>query len=508
MFLTPRVDNRRLEGNGPRPLCFSRHLRPGECGAKIKAGIDMDTQGQARVRRIRSSSPFGALAISALVWGLSACGGKSSGNNNPVPTISSLSPDHATAGGSNFNLTVNGSNFISSSVVNWNNSAKQTTFVNSGQLTASISAGDIAAVGNVQVSVFNPAPGGGTSSSLTFSITGAVPITVLNLSTVDLVYDAVNPNHWIYASVPANAAPGSGSANTITAIDPLAGQVLQTPSPVSVPNNGDPSRLALSDNGQFLYFGLNQAPSVRRLRNLSSGTPELDPLIISLGSDTLRVETLQVLQGTPNSIAVARKLSNPSPGTPRNAGVAAFDADTGMRSTTTDAEVSPNVIQLCTTPSVLFGLNVGDGVPTAHGFYMLNVDASGVSVASASSSLSGNDISLGVTPIGGERIFSTSGQVLDPSSLTIVHTFPVTGLVKADTALVRVFYLTQNPPPSNTTWTIRAFNIDSFAPTGTMDIPGVNGNPGSLIRWGTNGLAFRTDSNQVFLITSSLVAGP
>src|SRR5262249_55240089 len=151
------------------------------------------TQGQARVRRIRSSSPFGALAISALVWGLSACGGEN-GSNNPLPPISNLSPDHATAGGSNFNLTVDGSNFLSSSVVNWNNSAKQTTFVNSGQLTASISAGDIAAVGNVQVSVFNPAPGGGTSSSLTFSITSAVPITVLNLSTVDLVYDAVNPN--------------------------------------------------------------------------------------------------------------------------------------------------------------------------------------------------------------------------------------------------------------------------------------------------------------------------
>src|SRR5262249_44319507 len=185
---------------------------------------------------------------------------------------------------------------------------------------------------------------------------------------------------------------------------------------------------------------------------------------------------------------------------------AVFDADTGMRPITTDAQRSPNVIILCSAPARLFGLNVRDGAPEVYGFYLLDVDATGVS-ANPPSPLSGDDISLGVTP-SGERIFSTSGQVLNVADQTIVHTFPVTGLVKADTTLGRVFYLTQNPPPSNTTWTIHAFNTDSFAPTGTMDIPGVNGNPSSLIRWGTNGLAFRTDSNQVFLVTSSLVSGP
>jgi len=476
----------------------------GSAEAKIKAGVDMETNEQARVRRIHSSSHYAALAILALVWGLSACGSKSGGsNNNPVPTISSLSPDHATVGGSAFILTVNGHDFISSSIVNWNNSARQTTFVNSGQLTASIGQGDIAAVGNAQVSVFNPSPGGGTSSSLMFSIAASAcagPITVLNLSTADLVYDGVNPNRRIYASVPANAT--SGSANTITAIDPVGCQVLQTPSPVSVPDNADPGRLVLSNDGQFLYFGLNQAPSVRRLKNLSSGTPALDDLIISLGSDNLRVETLLVLQGTPNSIAVARK----SPGTPRNAGVAVFDAAT-MRPTTTEAGRSPNVIQLCTAASVLFGLNVGDGATEVHGFYEMNVDASGVSVFGTPIPLSGDDFSLGVDALH-ERIFSTSGQVLDVAEQMVVETLPVTGLVKADSVLGRVFYLTQNLPLPNTTWTIHAFNIDGFAQTGTMDIPGVNGNPSSLIRWGTNGLAFRTDSHQVFLITSSLVGGP
>jgi hypothetical protein len=178
-----------------------------------------------------------------------------------------------------------------------------------------------------------------------------------------------------------------------------------------------------------------------------------------------------------------------------------------MRPTTTDAGRSPNVIQYCTLASVLFGLNVGDGAAEDHGFSELTIDASGVSLLGTPIPLSGDDFSLGVDALH-ERIFSTSGQVLDVAEQMVVQTLPVTGLVKADSALGKVFYLTQNPPPSNTTWTIHAFNIDGFAQTGTMDIPGVNGNPSSLIRWGTNGLAFRTDSNQVFLITSSLVAGP
>jgi len=462
----------------------------------------MKIQGQARTERKHSSSQYAALAILALVCCLSACGGSSS-NNNPVPTISSLSPDHATFGGPGFTLTVNGSDFVSHSVVNWNGSARQTTFVNSGQLTASISAGDIAAAGNAQVTVSSPSPGGGTSSALVFAIIGAGPtINILSLSTADLLYDSIGtPNNWIYASVPANAA--HGSAHTITAINPAAGTVL--PSPIDVTD--DPGRLALSDDGQFLYFGLNSAPSVRRL-NLAVDPPVLDPAIISLGDPGWRVETLQVLQYQPNSIAVARKLSNPLPGNPRNAGVAIYDVPVGMRPITTPAGSSPNVIQLCTDPAVVFGLNVGDG--PSPGFYVMDIDSNGVSAVNYSVELTGNDISLGVIPNSSplvEKMFSTSGQVLQVlPNLPIIHNFSLTGLVKADTALGRVFYLVQNPPPSATTWTIHAFKIDDYSATGTADIPGVNGTPSSLIRWGSDGLAFRTDSGQVFLIRSSLVA--
>ena len=57
-----------------------------------------------------------------------------------------------------------GSNFVSASVVQWNGSARPTTFVSSTQLTAQIQASDIAASGEVAITVFSPPPGGGTSN--------------------------------------------------------------------------------------------------------------------------------------------------------------------------------------------------------------------------------------------------------------------------------------------------------------------------------------------------------
>src|SRR5262245_28739904 len=73
-----------------------------------------------------------------------------------VPTITQLSPDNAKAGGSGFTLTVNGSNFNNSAVVNWNGTGQTTMFVTGKQLTAAIPASAIATAGTANVSVTNP----------------------------------------------------------------------------------------------------------------------------------------------------------------------------------------------------------------------------------------------------------------------------------------------------------------------------------------------------------------
>jgi hypothetical protein len=91
--------------------------------------------------------------------------------NNPIPTIMTLNPTSAKAGGAAFTLTVNGTNFVNGSTVRWNGSDRATTFVSPTQLTAVIPAADITAAGVPIVTVFNPAPGGGNSNGLPFFIT-------------------------------------------------------------------------------------------------------------------------------------------------------------------------------------------------------------------------------------------------------------------------------------------------------------------------------------------------
>jgi len=80
-----------------------------------------------------------------------------------TPLISAatpFSPASATPGSGAFTLTVNGSNFLPTSVVAWNGSPRTTTYVSSTQLTSGIDKEDIAVAGFASVSVYNPTPGG------------------------------------------------------------------------------------------------------------------------------------------------------------------------------------------------------------------------------------------------------------------------------------------------------------------------------------------------------------
>jgi hypothetical protein len=97
------------------------------------------------------------------------------GSTNPLPAIDSIAPTGAMAGSGAFTLTVNGSSFVTGTVVRWNGSNRTTTFVSASQLTAQIQAADITSAGTAQVTVFSPTPGGGTSAALPFTITQPPP---------------------------------------------------------------------------------------------------------------------------------------------------------------------------------------------------------------------------------------------------------------------------------------------------------------------------------------------
>lgn len=96
---------------------------------------------------------------------------------NAVPMLASLSPNSTAAGSPGFTLNIYGNNFINTSTVLWNGAPRTTTFVSATELRATITADDVDAEGTASVTVVNPAPGGGSSNSLTFTINSSPPVT-------------------------------------------------------------------------------------------------------------------------------------------------------------------------------------------------------------------------------------------------------------------------------------------------------------------------------------------
>ena len=109
---------------------------------------------------------------------------------NPVPVLASLSPGSKIVGDQAFTLTVTGTGFVNGSVIKWNGSDRTTTFVSKTSLTTEITAADLVTSGEFAVTVFNPAPNGGVSNSVNFTVNNPLPVLDSVSPTLKLVGDA------------------------------------------------------------------------------------------------------------------------------------------------------------------------------------------------------------------------------------------------------------------------------------------------------------------------------
>jgi hypothetical protein len=157
-----------------------------------------------------------------------------------VPITASLAPSSAIAGTSAFTLTVNGSNFVNgTSVVKWNGSNRTTTFISATQLTASITAADIAAAGSASITVAN---GAAISNAQTFTI-DSPGIPVLTLSTTALTN---------FSTTTGTASPAA--TYTISGLNLTADPVITPPANFEVSTNGSTyfSSLTLARTGNTI----------------------------------------------------------------------------------------------------------------------------------------------------------------------------------------------------------------------------------------------------------------
>jgi 6-phosphogluconolactonase len=169
---------------------------------------------------------------------------------NPAPTISYVSPDCAPQGEQSLNpfvhgqLLVTGQNFVVNSVVRWNGQDRPTTFFSSSGLTAQISASDTAAAGTAAVTVFNPAPGGGSSNTLTLTITTG------GVGPQAIVVDPTGKFAYVANEGCGLATLGNVSMYTINS---TTGALASIGPPMFSNDEGGRS-LAVDPSGKFVYF--------------------------------------------------------------------------------------------------------------------------------------------------------------------------------------------------------------------------------------------------------------
>ncbi len=166
--------------------------------------------------------------------------------NNPQPSLTSLDPAKADGGGGGFTLTLLGSHFVPGSFVRWSGTGKTTTYVSSTELQISVSAADIAAGGEVELTVTNPPPAGGASNGIIFPVASfTTDVTPTNLTvtagqsatfTIQLVpqvssfdspvsfYCLGLPRGCSASFSPASVTPGAGDATVTMTISTTSRQ--------------------------------------------------------------------------------------------------------------------------------------------------------------------------------------------------------------------------------------------------------------------------------------------
>jgi 6-phosphogluconolactonase (cycloisomerase 2 family) len=376
---------------------------------------------------------------------------------NPVPLIDSLSPSSATADGAAFTLQVNGANFVPGAKVYFDGQARNTTFVSTTQLNADIPASDIANGRTGIVFVFNPLPGGGASTSVTFTVFNPTPsVSSITPSTVTAGGSSftltVNGSNFVTSSV-VNFN-GSGlptayvSSEQITAEIPVTGITSQGTANITVtnPSNGV-SGGGTSSPVTLTILPSNTQPTVATLIPASA--------IAGSGQFTLTVNGggfVQTSQVSFNLVNVAT---------------------TFVSSTQLTAVIPASDITIAGNPYVIV-TNPGGLVSALLTFTVNNPQPGGGTVSPPSLPAGSAALTLNVSGTG----FAPGSVVLvngDSRATTFVSTILLMAtLLPADLSHGGTLNITvMNPPPGGGTTAEIAFSVADYAVSASSSAPPV-----------------------------------
>ena len=407
------------------------------------------------------------------------------------PTIAFTNPMALVVGGPDFTLRVSGTHFFQDSTVLWNGLPRATTYVSSLLLQATISAADIAAPGMAAVSVSNPAAEGGDSAPTTLAISNLQTLLV-NYPTNDILWDSTHG--VIYASLPSTAG---AKGNSIAIIDPSNGNMT-----AAVYAGSEPNHLAISDDGQYLYVGVDGESRVQRF-TLPAMSKSLS---IPLGGGmfgSYSALDIQVAPAAPHTIAVS--LGNAvSPSA--QGGVVIFDDAVARPTIALGGASLFDSLQWGVDATTLFGAN---SETSSYDLYLLAVNGSGVQetldLSHALNSF-GNSIHFENST---QLVYADSGQAFTTAA-HFVGGFHASGPMVPDGAQGLAFFLDNAASTSALNFTLKSFHLNQFTSLGsatTRPFTPSQPLPSRLIKWGSDGLALGGRSNPLYILSGPFAAG-
>ncbi len=301
----------------------------------------------------------------------------------------------------------------------------------------------------------------------------------VDVSANDIVYDKLS--NKIYASLPSSNGTNGNSIGIVN----LDTYKLEN----TVYMGSEPTVLAISDDGKYVYSGFDGASIVRRFDIVNKKAD----LQFSLGADSFLgsyyTEDLEVMPGKSNTIAVSRYTKTSSP---RHGGVAIYD-DNVMRSTVTDGHTGANRIEFMNSNSII-GYN---NETTEFGIRRLSVNNAGAStVATAGNVLTGFNLDFSYS---NNRMYAYDGKVVDLTTQPFVigQYQNVNGPVVYDATTNKACFASYD---GNGNISFKRFNSDTFLITDNLPISQSFGRAGTIITCGTGCYAFNTSDNKIVII--------
>ncbi len=306
----------------------------------------------------------------------------------------------------------------------------------------------------------------------------------INLQTNDLTYSSVSG--MLYVSVPDASATNPDS---LTPINPGTGAL---GAPISIGFN--PQNVVISSDGTTIYtvFGAN-----RGIQPFSVPSQSLGTAFFLTGGPQVR--QIRAIPGQANSVLIAAGMPGFSPpatgtGVWQNGTLLPDMVGSGL------GTGGPDIVAVDLLDATkAYGYENSTTAFTNHVMSISNKGIDGANGPNLQGVLTG--FNVGRIDLLGNHLFDDRGEVFTLSPAVQVGAFQGGSNYVIDPAGNKLFSITT----SGSTQTIHAYSLSTFQQLETDTITGVSGNTSSLIRFGTDGLAFRTSDNQVIISHSGIV---